>query len=58
MKRIFLTSGLVLCMACPAFATASWSGATSGTESTGCTQPNLGVYSGPTTLKALWNKHQ
>ena len=54
MKRIFLTSGLVLCMACPAFAdpTATFGGATSGSST--CTQPQLGTYSGPATLKAIW----
>ena len=59
MKRIFLTSGLVLCMACPAFATASWNGQTGNTPALndGCTQLNLGVYSGPTTLKALWDNN-
>lgn len=59
MKRIFLTSGLVLCMACPAFATASWDGQTGNVPplNDGCTQPNLGVYSGPTTLKAIWQSN-
>lgn len=55
MKRIFLTSGLVLCMACPAFAETSFGGATSGSMDTGCIQTNLGVYNGPTTLKAKWD---
>lgn len=54
MKRIFLTSGVILCMACPAFATASWDSATSGQQANGCTQPNLGVYEGDTTLSAIW----
>lgn len=54
MKKIFLTSGIVVCMACPAFATASWTGATSGQQDNGCTEPNLGVYSGQTTMNAIW----
>ena len=59
MKRIFLTSGLVLCMACPAFATLdgsgqSWNGATSGEQTGGCDDTDLGVYYGETTLQAQW----
>lgn len=47
MKRIFLTSGLVLCMACPAFGYVD-----AGAEN--CVQPNIGVYEGTTNLKANW----
>lgn len=63
MKKIFLTSGLVVCMACPALADFSTSDIASGTvdQTTGeitinggCIQPKLGVYSGSTTLRATW----
>ncbi len=47
MKRIFLTSGLVLCMACPAFADV-----TAGANQ--CIQSNIGVSQGSTNLKANW----
>lgn len=54
MKRIFLTSGLVLCMACPAFAT-GFSGTEDSTAlATACVNDYLGTYSGSTTLNALW----
>ena len=49
MKRLFLTSGLVLCMACPAFAT-NVTGI--GNE---CVQGTLGVDSGTASLEAIWN---
>lgn len=56
MKRIFLTSGLVLCMACPAFAEGNGFGSTeAGTLSGACVEPRLGTYSGSSELKAIWN---
>lgn len=67
MRKIFLTSGLILCMACPAFAegegftpTEINTGTVDQTTGTitvanGCVHDNLGVYSGSTTLKAIWN---
>ena len=68
MKKIFLTSGVILCMACPAFATGfDTSAIEEGTPildgnneqigtriADGCVQPNLGVYSGSVTLRAMW----
>lgn len=60
MKKIFLTSGLVLCMACPAFAAGSGFTQTESTAADltiedACVEPKLGVYEGPTTLKAKWS---
>ncbi|MFQ6695795.1 MAG: InlB B-repeat-containing protein [Alphaproteobacteria bacterium] len=56
MKRIFLTSGLVLCMACPAFATdvAGFTSSQTGTVSNGCDYGDLETFTGPTQLKAIW----
>ena len=54
MKKIFLTSGIVLCMVGGSALAASWNNATSGTQNNGCTEPNLGVYSGATTMDAVW----
>lgn len=52
MKRIFLTSGLVLCMACPAFAIGP-----SGNGSGQCTTANLGTSTDGANvqLSAIWN---
>ena len=59
MKKIFLTSGLVLCMACPAFADEPIAGPSviDGVTADGnyCTQPVLGTDVGPATLEAIWN---
>ncbi len=61
MKKIFLTSGIIVCMACPAFATgigfpadAQTGAVPSGIQSGACTEPKLGVYEGDTTLSAIW----
>lgn len=56
MKRIFLTSGLVLCMACPAFATdtAGFTGSQSGTVNNGCDYGDLETFTGPVNLRAIW----
>lgn len=63
MKKIFLTSGVILCMACPAFAETGFSTAdiesgeevANGIEIAGaCVEPKLGVYSGSVTLRAKW----
>lgn len=56
MKRIFLTSGLVLCMACPAFATdaAGFTNSQSGTVSDGCDYGDLETFTGPVNLRAIW----
>lgn len=70
MKKIFLTSGVILCMACPAFATGfDTSAIANGTAilneneeqvgtriGGGCVQQNLGVYSGSVTLRAMWRE--
>ena len=65
MKRIFLTSGLIICMACPAFATKDLD--TSGhaqdiTNGKECVEPVLGVYDAPqespVQLEAKWNANQ
>ncbi len=65
MKRIFLTSGLVLCLACPAFADLTapienhTDGIVSGTESNpvdpSCQYPTLEGYTGTSTFTAIWN---
>lgn len=64
MKRIFLTSGLVLCMACPAFAdlTAPTEQYPNGTvvgtdpvETPECTEPTLQGYNGTSTFTAKWS---
>lgn len=70
MKRIFLTSGLVLCLACPAFADLTApnvpsnlypDGVVSGTENNQnpttpmCQQPTLEGTSGTSTFTAIWN---
>ena len=61
MKKIFLTSGIILCMACPAFAETGFSTTdiengtevANGIEIAGaCVEPKLGVYSGSVTLRA------
>ena len=59
MKRIFLTSGLVLCMACPAFATGGFTGNETQQElNTGCVDDNLNTQTGPVQLRATWtNKY-
>ena len=63
MKKLFLTSGIIACMACPAFATGftpqqgttAWTGDNAnGTIADACTQPNIGAYSGSTQLVAQW----
>lgn len=57
MKKIFLTSGLVLCMACPAFATdINYSNSTYSDAD--CVSDVLGVTSGQQTLHAKWTKNQ
>lgn len=51
MKKIFLTSGLVLCMACPAFATDITGTGNNGNE---CVESILGVDSGTASIEAKW----
>ena len=58
MKKIFLTSGLILCMACPAFAVDA-NGHLQGGNANECTDPILGV-DGTTgndtaSIEAVWN---
>lgn len=54
MKRIFLTSGLVLCMACPAFAEGNVFTATSGELAGECAYDELDTFTGPVNLRAIW----
>ena len=63
MRKIFLTSGLVLCMACPAFAdltaptTTYPNGTVEGSNPVAtpyCTEPTLEGYSGTSTFTAKW----
>lgn len=49
MKKLFLTSGLVICLVCPVFADTEVTG--SGNE---CVYDTLGTYTGPSTLVANW----
>ena len=49
MRRIFLTSGLVLCLACPAFADIA-----AGTSSTSCNESVLGSTTGPVDFTSEW----
>ena len=59
MKKIFLTSGLVLCMACPAFAETGFPSTSDGNTVTGaCVEDTLGqqiLTDERTTLQAIWN---
>jgi len=60
MKKIFLTSGIIVCMACPAFAT-GFNTDPYDTDPQELTQPGacvenvLGVTEGSTVLQARWN---
>ena len=53
MKRIFLTSGLVVCMACPAFADLTAQQTVNGDPAT-CQYPTLEGYNGTSTFTAKW----
>lgn len=54
MKKLFLTSGLVLCMACPAMADPI-TGAANNRE---CVYDVLGSYTGPVDIEAQWTKNK
>ncbi len=58
MKRIFLTSGLVVCMACPAFADLDADNKVVESPNTGadatCRIPTLEGYNGTSTFTAKW----
>ena len=60
MKRIFLTSGLVVCMACPAFADLGPNNMVldaneqETTTSAACKYPTLEGYNGTSTFTAKW----
>ncbi len=59
MKKLFLTSGIIACMACPAFADPAGFPATNGATAAGagteaCVQPTIGVYENNTTMVAQW----
>ena len=49
MRKIFLTSGLVLCLACPAFADIA-----AGTSSANCNESTLGSAVGPVDFDSDW----
>ena len=51
MKKLFLTSGVILCMACPAVATTDIPSDGSGAT---CTYTYLGDYEGPVNYEAKW----
>ena len=58
MNKLFLTSGLVLCLACPAIATtditADGHAQGSTTVMANCTNTYLGSYEGPVDFEAKW----
>ena len=56
MKKLFLTSGIIACMACPAFADPGF-GNVSGTQADACDYSHLTAYQGSTTLTAQWQKN-
>ena len=62
MKKIFLTSGIIACMACPAFADPTGFAANAGNASTttnvanACTMAIIGVDQGATNLRAKWTQ--
>lgn len=51
MKKIFLTSGVILCMACPAMATTDIA---ADANSSSCVNDVLGSYTGPVSFEAKW----
>jgi hypothetical protein len=59
MKKLFMTSGVILCMACPAFAahdiTPQGKDAENTTVDANCTNTYLDSYTGPVSLEAKWN---
>jgi len=68
MRKIFLTSGLVVCMACPAFANLNADGTIAGTgnpnaetpvaaDPATCQYPTLLGYDGTSTFTAQWGKN-
>lgn len=54
MKKLFLTSGLVLCMACPAMAATDIAVTDQNTTSATCTNTYLDSYTGPVSFEAKW----
>ncbi len=57
MKKLFLTSGIIACMACPAFAdpTPTFGGAKGPVANNAyCDNTNLGTYDTSATLQAIW----
>ena len=57
MKKLFLTSGIIACMACPAFATGPTgfpAPTTPGTNEDACVNDVIGTYAESTTLVANW----
>lgn len=52
MKKLFLTSGVILCMACPAMATPTDIPANGSAQ---CTYTYLDDYTGPVSFEAKWN---
>ena len=59
MKKLFMTSGVILCMACPAFAAHDITPLGKDAENTdvtaNCTNTYLDSYTGPVSLEAKWN---
>jgi len=53
MKRLFLTSGLVLCMACPVFADTPIA-IPAGTDTANCDVSTLETYTGPVSFGSVW----
>ena len=57
MKKLFLTSGIIACMACPAFATGytATNGAVNDNGVGDCVNEVIGTYANSTTLVANWD---
>ena len=59
MKKLFLTSGIIACMACPAFAdpTYAFDDEHTGTQADSCDYSHLSAYNGTSVLTADWEKN-
>lgn len=56
MKKLFLTSGIIACMACPAFADPGFTPAQGGTTPDACDYSHLTSYDTAVTLNAGWQR--
>ena len=60
MKKMFLTSGIIICMVCPVFATGTGIPADGNglAQSADCVEDVLGVSQGTAGLKAKWEPNE